>query len=128
MSETSGAAGPDARNLALLAHLSALVVILGLPSFVGPLVVWLWQRDKDPFVVAHAREALNFNLSVLLYAVVGGLVAALLAIVTLGIGVIVIVPIAFAAAIAFVVLVVVAAVRASNGQPYRYPVTVRWIR
>ena len=66
-------AGPsaDSRNLAALTHLSALVGLAGVPSFIGPLAVWLWQRDRDPYVVEQAREALNFNLSILIY-VIGG--------------------------------------------------------
>jgi uncharacterized Tic20 family protein len=128
--ETSGGGGApqaDARNIALLAHLSALIAFFGLPSFIGPLVVWLWQREGDPFALEHAREALNFNLSVLLYAVVAGVAGFVLAVVTLGIGVLLLVPIALAAVIAFVVLVVVAASRASKGDVYRYPFTIRFI-
>jgi uncharacterized protein len=118
----------DARNLALLAHLSALVLVVGIPSFVGPLVVWLWKRGDHPFVAEHAREALNFHLSVTIYAVVGGLLAFVATLVTFGLGLFLVVPIAIAAGIAFLVLIVVAAVRASNGEGYRYPLTIRMIR
>ena len=63
----------DTRTWALAAHLSALLsLFIGFP-FVGPLVVYLVKRD-DPFVRRHAAEALNFNLSVFLYLVVGGIV------------------------------------------------------
>jgi uncharacterized Tic20 family protein len=118
----------DDRNLGLLAHLSAFVTFVGVPSFVGPLVVWLWKREEQPYVGEHAREALNFNLSVLLYTVIGGLLAALLAVVTLGIGLLVIVPVAIALGIAWVVIVIIAGMAASRGEPYRYPVTIRFLR
>lgn len=117
----------ETRNWALVAHLSALVVLVGVPSFLGPLVVWLVKRGEDPFVEQEAREALNFNLSVLLYAVVAGAVAAVLAIVTLGLGLLVIVPLAFGAGIAWLVLVCVAGYQASRGGRYRYPVTIRFL-
>ena len=60
-----------------LAHLSALIGLLVGFNFVGPLVVYLIKRDDDPYVRDQAAEALNFNLSVFLYAVVAGLHATL---------------------------------------------------
>lgn len=106
------------------AHLSALITLVtGLPSLVGPLVVWLVKREGDAFVEAHAREALNFNLSLLVYVVAAmGLV-----IVSLGLAVLVLLPVALAAFVGWLVVVVVAAGRASNGQFYRYPLTIRFI-
>lgn len=118
----------DARNLAMLAHLSGLVSLIGLPSFVGPLVVWLVNREKHPFVDSEGKEALNFNLSVLIYAAVGGLVAFLATIVTLGLALFLLIPVFIGAGIAWLVFVILAAMRASNGQPYRYPLTIRMIR
>jgi uncharacterized protein len=118
----------DSRNLGLLAHLSAFVTFAGVPSFVGPLVVWLWKRDQDPFVAEHAREALNFNLSVLLYAVVGAVIAVAFGFLTLGLGFLLVVPVAIALAIAFLVIVVLAGLAASRGEGYRYPVTIRFVR
>jgi uncharacterized protein len=113
----------DARNWSMLAHLSALVAIIGIPSFVGPLVVWLIRRDSDPISTEHAREALNFNISVLIY----GVVAVILAIVTLGVGLLVVIPLAIVIAILWLVVTIVAAVKASNGEPYRYPITIRLV-
>lgn len=110
----------DSRNLAVAAHLSAFVGLAGIPSFVGPLVVWLLHRERDPFVAEHARQALNFNLSVLIYA--GAAVA--LSVITIGLGLIVTVPAAIAGAIAWLALTVVAAMRAAEGERYRYPLTL----
>lgn len=107
----------------MLAHLSAFVTFVGIPSFVGPLVVWLWKREQHPFVAEHAREALNFNLSLFLY----GIAAVVLAIATLGIALLVLVPVGLAFAVAFFLLVVIAAQRASRGEAYRYPLTIRFL-
>jgi uncharacterized protein len=123
-------AGPldsETRNLGLLAHLSALVAFAGIPSFLGPLVVWLWQRDRHPFVAEQAREALNFNLSVLLYTVIGGVVATVVGLATLGIGLVVVIPVAIALGIAWVAVVVIAGLAASRGEGYRYPITIRFV-
>jgi uncharacterized Tic20 family protein len=113
----------DSNGYALAAHLSALLALfIGFP-FIGPLVIYLVKKD-DPFVRAHASEALNFNLSVMLYGVVlfvGGL---LLLIVVVGIIVwLLFIPLG----IAWIVLLILAAVKAGQGQPYRYPLTIRFV-
>jgi len=116
-----------ARDLVLAAHLSALVGLVGIPSPLGPLVVWLARRDAHPFVDAQAKEALNFNLSVLLYAVALFVFGFVLAMATFGLAIILLVPLVLAAMIAWLVLVVMAAVKASKGEPFRYPVTIRFV-
>lgn len=121
---------PDskARDLALLAHLSALVGLLGVPSPLGPLVVWLAKRDAHPFVDAQAKDALNFNLSALLYTVAVFAFGFLFTVVTFGLGILFFIPLVIGVMIAWVVLVVVAAVKASKGELYRYPLTIRFVR
>lgn len=113
----------NSRTLGSIAHLSALAGVVGIPSFVGPLVVLLASRD-DAFAQQEAREALNFNLSILIY--VAGAVG--LTIATLGIALLVIIPIALVAVIAWFALVIVAGIRASDGQSYRYPLTIRLVQ
>lgn len=113
----------ETRNWAMAAHLSALLGAWVALAFVGPLVVWLLKREEHPFVEEHAREALNFNLNLLLWLVVGFVVV----IVTLGLGILVVVPIAVAIAVTWLVLTVIAAVRAANGESYRYPLTIRFV-
>ena len=106
----------DARNWATLSHLSAYVAFLGVPSLIGPLVIWLFKRD-DPYVEYHAKEALNFNISFLIY----GIVATFLIIFLVGL---LLLPVIL---ISWFVLVIVAAVKASAGEYYRYPMTLRFI-
>jgi uncharacterized Tic20 family protein len=106
----------DARNWATLSHLSAYVAFLGIPSLVGPLVIWLLKRD-DPYVDYHAKEALNFNISFLIY----GIVATFSIIFLVGL---LLLPVLL---ISWFVLVIVAAVKASSGEYYRYPMTLRFI-
>ena len=106
----------NSRNLAMVSHLSAFVAFFGIPSLVGPLVLWLLNRD-DPFVEGQAKEALNFNISFLLYGVVAAISIVLL------VGLLVL-P---AVLITWFVLVIVASVKAANGEDYRYPVTIRFV-
>jgi len=86
-------------------------------GFIPPLVVWLIFRDEDPFVEAHAREALNFQLSIILYGFVS-LVAVLILIGILMLVVLVILVLVFQ---------VVAGVKAASGKPFRYPLIIRFV-
>jgi uncharacterized Tic20 family protein len=114
--QTTPALTPQSKNLATLSHLSAFAIFVGVPPVVGPLVMWLVKKD-DPFVGDQAREALNFNISFLIYAIAAAISLILI------VGVIAL-P---AVLIAWFVLVIVAAVRAANGETYRYPFTMRFV-
>jgi uncharacterized protein len=102
----------------MLAHLLSFVAAYLFLGFVAPLVILLVFGPRSAYVRAHAVESLNFNLSWLLYGIVGVILAFLL------IGI----PILIALGVAYLVLVVIASVRANNGVLYRYPLTIRFIR
>jgi uncharacterized Tic20 family protein len=106
----------ESKNWAALSHASALVMFLGVPSVLGPLLVWLVKRD-DPFVDDQGKEALNFNISFLIY----GIVSAVLVVALVGL---ILLPVVFVTWLAFVI---VASLRAANGERYRYPFTLRFI-
>lgn len=117
----------ESRNWGVAAHLAWLVNAFGIPAPIGPLVVWLVKKGEDPFVEDQAREALNFQLSVLIYTIIGAVAAIILAIVTFGLGLIAILPVVAVFALLVLVLTVVAAIKASDGERYRYPMTIRLI-
>ena len=124
-----GTASPSqARDIVVWTHLSALVGLLGVPSPLGPLVLWLAKRESHPFIDAQGKEALNFNLSALLYIVVLFVFGFIFTVLTLGFGLFLLVPALIAAMAAWVVLVIVAAVKASKGELFRYPLTIRFVR
>jgi uncharacterized Tic20 family protein len=118
------ASGPapteNERTWGMLAHLSALAgLVMPLIGIVlGPLAVWLARRDDSPFVAAHAKEALNFNLSVLLAAIACMLLMLVFVGFLLG----------TALFVAWLVMTLVAAIKASEGETYRYPFSLRFIR
>ncbi len=114
---TAPSISTESRNWATLTHLSAFVTFFGIPSLVGPLVAWVLKKDEDPFVADQAKEALNFNVSFLIY----GVVAALSILLLVGI---LLLP---AVLVTWFVLVIQGAVRASKGEYYRYPFTMRLI-
>jgi uncharacterized Tic20 family protein len=114
----------DTRTWALAAHLSALLsLFVGFP-FIGPLVVYIVKRD-DPFVRRHAAEALNFNLSVFLYLVVGGIATFVLIFFVVGLFLL---PLFVVGVILWLVFTCLAAAKAGEGEEYRYPLTIRFVR
>ena len=56
--------------MGMLCHLLALVQFLGIPGFVGALAIWLIKREEHPFIDRCGKEAVNFQLSVLIYLIV----------------------------------------------------------
>ena len=117
----------DDNTWALAAHLGALLasMFVGL-ALLAPLIIMLVKSDS-PYVRRHAVESRNFQISALIYVVVGAVLSVVLAVVTFGIGLVVVIPLAIAAGIAWLVLVIVASVRASKGEDYRYPLTIRFV-
>ena len=121
-----GPASPDDRTWAMVAHIGSLVTAWFAFGFIAPLLVMLVKSDS-PFVRRHAVESLNFQISMLIYSVVGGVVAFLVVLVTFGIGALVVVPLIVVVLLYVLFCVIKATVRASSGEDYRYPFTLRMI-
>ena len=109
----------DACTWAMLCHVAGMAwfIVPVIGGVIGPLIIWQIKKDLHPFVNQHGKEALNFQISMLIYFVV----AALLWFVCIGM---VLVPLV---AIADIVFAIIAAVKAANGETYRYPLTIRFI-
>jgi len=108
-----GPSGND-KIWSILSHLSALLGV----GIILPLVVYLAMRHDSPYVAENAREALNFHISVLIY----GLCCIPLVFVLLGI------PMLIALVLGSLVLAIIAAIKASDGEAYRYPLTLRLVK
>ena len=118
----------DQQTWRVLAHASAFVQFVGVPSVVGPLVVWLIRRE-DPVVEPHARDALNFQLSLLIYFVVGTVLAFLAAITIIGIVITVFIVILLLILVVLeLVFALLAALAASRGERYAYPMSLELIK
>jgi len=111
----NGDAPQDQRTMALLAH------ILGIFTyFIGPLIIWLVNKDNPEkgFIIDQAKESLNFQITlaiaafistILIVVVIGALLLPILGIINL-------------------VFCIIAAVKANNGESYRYPFALRLIK
>jgi uncharacterized Tic20 family protein len=121
---TAAAPSAEERQWGLFAHLSALVgFVVPFGNVIGPLVIWLIKREQMPFVNDQGREALNFNIT----AGLVGLVLIALTAMSFGIGIFLTAPIGVVLAIAWLVLTIIAAIKANEGQAYRYPVCLRLV-
>lgn len=117
---------PADRQWALWTHLAPLILAalssgsLALLAIPWAIFVMLVPGARSPFVADHARELLNFSLSLLVYGVVGSIVVGVL---TIGLGLLVYLP---ALAILGLVGAILAAIAAGNGRYFRYPMCVRF--
>jgi len=112
MSETITPTSSDDKNIAVLTHLGGIFF-----SIFPALIVWLLKKDDSPYLASQAREALNFQITMLLaYFVSGILVFILIGFMLMGI-----------IWLANIILSLLAAVAASKGENYQYPFTLRLI-
>jgi uncharacterized protein len=116
MSTDPGRASSDDRTWGMLAHLSSLIAMaLGGMTFLGPLIVWLVKKDQSAFVDDQGKEALNFQIAVMI-------VTLICAVTFVGL---LLVPFIFVADIIFSII---AGMEANKGVAYRYPYTIRLIK
>jgi uncharacterized Tic20 family protein len=113
-------ANKDARMWAMICHLTGLaaIVIPVVGNIVAPLIIWQIKKDDYPFVDEQGKEAVNFQISMSIYA----LICIPLFFICVG-------PFLLAAVgIVDLVFLLIAAVKANGGQHYRYPLTIRFIK
>jgi len=109
----------DVNTNAMIIQLSAFAgYFVPLGSIILPVILWLVWRDKDPYLNRMGSEAVNFQISMLIYYIV----CALLMLVLIGFLLI------FAAVIFHLTFIIIAAVQTSRGVEFRYPLTIRFIR
>lgn len=116
MSQTSGSPGSsgskDDRTMAMLAH------ILGIfTGFIGALIIWMMKKDDSQFVADNAKEALNFQLTML----IGWAIATASVCITFGF-------LHLAVWVLSLVFSIIGGMAASKGEVYRYPITIRLIK
>lgn len=106
------------RTYSMLLHLSQFLGwLIGPLSIAVTLVMWLAKKDQSQYIDDHGREAMNFTISIWIYTIIG----IILAFFVVGICMIA------ALSVFEIVVVIMAAVRASSGGYYRYPMTIRFI-
>jgi uncharacterized Tic20 family protein len=118
MSSNLNPVDQDSRTWGMLAHLSTFAgYVVPCGNIIGPLVILLTKKDQMPFVEKHAKEALNFQLSVFIYTIF----SVMLACIFVGIFTMI------AVLICSLIFPIIAAVKANEGVMYRYPLSIRFI-
>lgn len=103
----------DEKNIALLCHIGTFF-----GGIIVPLVVWLLKKDDSEFVTHHAKESLNFQISLLIYVVV----ASVFMVIFIGIFMLV------ALSVLAIVFIILATVAAASGKYFSYPLTIRFLK
>ena len=109
----------DAKQWAMLTHLAAFAAFL-IPfgNIIGPLLVWQLKKDLGPFVEKNGKEALNFQITITIVA----LVCTMLMFALVGF---ILLPVL---GLYWLILTIIAGVKANDGLAYRYPLTIRFIK
>ncbi len=109
----------EERTWAMFAHLSALgghIVPFG--HIILPLVIWLIKKDQMPLVDKEGKESINFQISITIYGVIAGL----LCIILIGFFLLA------ALWIFDIVAVIIASIKTYEGNSFRYPLTIRFLK
>jgi len=108
----------DENMWAMLCHLSTFAgFLIPFGNIVAPLVIWLLKKDEFPLVDDQGKEALNFQISMTIYLIASGILVLIL------IGF----PLLILLLIFDLVFTVLAALRANQGERFRYPASIRFI-
>ena len=115
----------DARMWAMFCHLGGLAG-LAMPvvgNIVAPLIIWQIKKEDFPFVDEQGKDALNFQISMSLYAIIGTLACLITCV-----GAVLIPVVVIAVYIVDFIFLLIAAVKSNNGEHYRYPLCIRFIK
>ena len=116
---TGSGLSKDSLNMGMLCHLLAFSgIIVPFGTILGPLVMWLVKKDADPYVDQQGKESVNFQISMMIYTI------ASIILIFVFIGAILL-PLLI---IANIVLTIIGTVKASKGEPWKYPLTIRLIK
>jgi uncharacterized Tic20 family protein len=110
----------DERMFGMLCHLLSLIGALGIPfgNIIGPLVVWLIKKDESAFVDKCGKDSLNFQISLMIYFLVCGILTFIL----IGfVGMLVLFIIGL-------VSVIQASIQANQGRHFVYPITIQFFK
>jgi len=111
---------PDEHLWSTFLHLSGLTTLISGPilPIAIPLIMWLIKRGDSPFVDDHGKEVINFQISLILWYFISGIM-----VFACGIGIFM----AIMFCIISIIMPIIGAIRANRGEYYRYPMTFRFL-
>lgn len=109
----------EEQTFSMLCHLSALAgYIVPFGNIIGPLIFWMMKKDQYPEVDKQGKDALNFQISLTIWVIV----SAVLILLVIGIFLLI------ALGVLQLVIIIVAAVKSNNGERFKYPLTIEFIK
>ena len=120
--EPSEELSKDVRMWAMFCHLAGLagfVIPVIISGIIAPLIIWQIKKDDHAFVDENGKEAVNFQISIGIYALVSALLIPVFCIGAF---------LLMAVGIFNLVFLLIAAIKANNGEHYRYPLCIRFIK
>lgn len=97
-------------------------------NIIAPLVLWIAKKNESEFIDSHGKAALNFQISLYVYAILLTILIIPITILTLGIGLVAILISIIPILILQVVVIILASIKANNGEYYQYPFTIDFIK
>lgn len=118
-SDSRAVGGMDEKTYITLMHLSQFAGLL-LPGlgFIAPIAMWLIKSNENPNVDKHGKNIANFMISMIIYAIVSGILVLFI------IGI----PMLIALAIIEIVFIIIASVKAANGEYWKYPLSIPFFK
>lgn len=108
----------DEKTLALFSHLGGVAGnIIPFGNILLPLIIWQTQKEKSPFVTHHSKNALNFQITMMIALIISAILIFVIVGIFLVIGI----------AIFSLVVSIIAAIKASNGENYQYPFSFKFV-
>jgi uncharacterized Tic20 family protein len=108
----------EEKTWGMLAHIAALAgYVIPFGNIFGPLIIWMLKKEESPFVDFHGKESINFQITMTIYVVVA------LILMLLVVGVVLLI----AVFLFDLAMIIVAAIKAANGEQFRYPLSIRFI-
>lgn len=124
---TQSSSETQARTWNMWCHLSALAGLIGIPfgNVLGPLLVWQIKKNEFPSVEIHGKAALNFQLTILIAAVVAGVAGFVLSFILIGF---LLFPVAILIGLCGMVFAIIAGIKANDGEEYHYPYSIEFVK
>ena len=108
------------RNLLVAAHLSQLLdFVTGIGGFIIPLILWLTQKDKVLQMDEHGKQIVNFQISTFIYSIL-----CIPLILFLGLGILGFIVLG----VLVLIFPIINAIKASNGEPIYYPLSIQFLK
>jgi len=110
---------PDEKNWGMYCHLAGFAgLLVPFGNVLGPLLIWIIKKEEYPFVEVEGKEALNFQITLSIAAIIAGV----LSVVLIGI------PLLIAIVILAIIFMIKAVMETNEGRPYRYPFNLRLVQ